>query len=277
MLARNLTVLSFFAFLLLFSSCSDDKVEVAGTGAVETQEDYEHDEGELADLGDLKGELIATVGGISVYKKPHGAGYPNASLELKAPESPKAGANKFKYSVSGFQLATMTKGGEPHHLANSQKGQHIHSIVDTTPYEAHYTDTFTRSIAEGSHYHLAFLSRSFHESIKTHDAYAFQVLDNSPVTGPLLFYSRPKGEYKGTETKSILLDFYLLNAALSESKNRVVATINGNKFTLTDWVPYIVEGLPMGENTFTLELQDSNENMVKNPLNPVTRTITLSE
>ena len=44
---------------------------------------------------------------------------------------------------------------------------------------------------------------------------------------------------------------------------------------LDKWEPYVVEGLPMGDNTFKLELLDKDGNLVDNRFNPVERTITL--
>ncbi|MDQ3395208.1 MAG: phosphopeptide-binding protein, partial [Bacteroidota bacterium] len=95
------------------------------------------------------------------------------------------------------------------------------------------------------------------------------------LNAPHMFYSRPKGEYEGEDTKRIMLDFYLVNTELSNKGNKVRATINGQEFIIDKWQPYGVEGLPMGENTFKLELLDANNNLIQGPYNSVTRTITL--
>ena len=95
------------------------------------------------------------------------------------------------------------------------------------------------------------------------------------LSKPHMFYSRPKGTYEGADTKNILLDFFLINTNLSPDGYKVRATIDGNEFMLTKWVPYIVKGLPMGDNTFKLELLDKDGNLVDSPFNPVERTITL--
>ena len=52
------------------------------------------------------------------------------------------------------------------------------------------------------------------------------------LTTPHMFYSRPKGEYKGSDTKRVILDFYLANTLLSLEGNKVKATINSNADTL---------------------------------------------
>lgn len=91
-----------------------------------------------------------------------------------------------------------------------------------------------------------------------------------------MFYSRPKGEYKGYETKYVLLDFYLVNTELSKKGNKVIAEINGVEFIIDSWVPFIIEGLPAGESTIKLSLVDRNGDLVKTMYNPVERKIVLS-
>lgn len=136
------------------------------------------------------------------------------------------------------------------------------------------------------HYLLSFLSRSFHESIKTAEAaklVKFKVnadakIEELPeVTEPSLFYSRPKGEYKGADTQSVLLDFFIENTTLSAAGNKVKATINGQDFTLDQWVPYEILNLPLGENTIKLTLIDKDGNALTGDNVSVERKITLLE
>ena len=129
---------------------------------------------------------------------------------------------------------------------------------------------------------LAFLSRSYHESIKHKPAYVLsefnvgEAKDNFDEKAPHLFYSRPKGDYVGDkETKRLMLDFYLTNCDLSAKGYKVRATVNGNTFTLDKWAPYVIEGLPLGEAKVKLELLDKNGKLVKSPFNGVERTANL--
>ena len=92
----------------------------------------------------------------------------------------------------------------------------------------------------------------------------------------MVFYSRPKGTYKGEDTKKVMLDFYLVNTDLTDG-NQVRATINGTEFMVKEWAPMIIEGLPMGENTVKLELLDADMKLISAPFNPVERTFTLAE
>ncbi|HNF49835.1 MAG TPA: hypothetical protein PLF48_10670, partial [Chitinophagales bacterium] len=92
---------------------------------------------------------------------------------------------------------------------------------------------------------------------------------------PMMFYSRPKGEYTGSETDAVLLDFYLVNCDLAKDGYKVKAEINGTEFMLTKWAGYFMEGLPKGKNVIKLTLLDAKGNRVDNQFNPVERTITL--
>jgi hypothetical protein len=211
-----------------------------------------------------------------------------AALQLKSPTSGAtipSGAVPFSYDLTNFQLTKMTSSSHSEHMANSAQGQHIHNIVDNQPYTAHYTTTFNKDIPDGQHVVLSFLSRSYHESLKHRGAYDLRVINvgnasagkalNFDPKGQHLFYSRPKDTYSGKDAQKVMLDFYLVNTTLAPEGNKVRATINGTEFMLDQWAPYMMEGLPMGQNTIKLELVDANGSVVPGPFNTVTRTITL--
>ena len=213
--------------------------------------------------------------------------YPEAQMRLQTPAAGStvpSGAVAFDYDVTNFVLTKMSGGMTGNEMAVSEKGQHIHNIVDNQPYTAHYTTEFTKNIADGQHVVLSFLSRSYHESLKHRGAYdlrlvtvgsaAAQPLEVN-LSAPHMFYSRPKGEYSGNDTKKVMLDFYLVNTTLAPGGNKVRATINGTEFMLDQWLPCMMEGLPMGQNTVKLELLDASGNLIPGPFNSVTRTFTL--
>jgi len=211
--------------------------------------------------------------------------FPDASLDMKVPEdNVPPGEITFYYEVNDFELTGQTPGAAATGIANSGGGQHIHQILNNEPYTAHYNNAFTKTLPAGHHVALSFLSRSYHESLKHPQAYVltqFIVGDvrTNPVdlAAPHLFYSRPKGAYNGEDTGRVLLDFFLVNADLSADGYQVEVTINEEAFTLTDWTAYIIEGLPLGENTIRLELVDEHGETVPSPFNPMKRTITLSK
>ena len=224
-------------------------------------------------------------GEISLIPAEEAPDFPDAILEQNAPtdgqklQSPVT----FEYNVKNYQLTNMTESQHAEMLANSNKGQHIHLILNNRPYDAIYETTYQKELEPGHYVELSFLSRSYHMSLKHPEAYVLRqfTVGNAPaekvdLNAPHMFYSRPKGTYTGPqEANNVMLDFYLVNTDLSEDGKKVRATINGKEFMITEWRPYIIEGLPMGESTIKLELLDENNNLVQSPFNPVTRTITL--
>lgn len=212
--------------------------------------------------------------------------FPEASLTLLSltPQSMvDTGKVRFQYELKNYKLTDQTSDAKDKHCSNSAQGQHIHLILNNEPYLAKYETDFTVNLKEGNYTALSFLSRSYHESLKHKEAYTLtQFTVGKPTTGntvdlknPLMFYSRPKGEYVGADTKKVLLDFYLINCDLSSKGYKVKASINGTEFTLTKWQAFAMEGLPMGENTIQLELLDKDNKRVETAFNPVTRKITL--
>ena len=190
--------------------------------------------------------------------------------------------NNFSFNVENYKLGEQTSGAIENGLANSAKGQHIHMIVNNGPYSAHYTSDFSKDLNQESNLILFFLSRSFHESVKNPNAFSLIQINSDEensesydLNSEFLFYSRPKGIYKGNDTKKLLLDFYLVNTEISSNGNKVRVTINEKEFIIEEWTPYYIEGLPLGEVTVKLELLNSNGELIDTPFNPVERKVTL--
>ena len=184
----------------------------------------------------------------------------------------------FNYNVENYELGAQTIKEFDYSLANSQKGQHIHVIVNNGPYSAKYHSSFEQKLDSENNVILAFLSRSYHESVKNTNSYSIIQVGNGEridTSKELLFYSRPKGNYKGKDTDKVLLDFFLVNTNLSADGNRVKATIIDKEFIIDEWAPYYIEGLPNGEIYIKLELQDSNGDLIDSPFNPSERRFTL--
>lgn len=209
--------------------------------------------------------------------------FEHASLTMKMPKADmvKAGKVDFEFDVKNYELGAQTSDAQGKGLANSDKGQHIHFIMDNEPYAAHYESKFTEEMPEGHHVVLAFLSRSYHESVKSNyvlqELEAYSGEDNFDENAPHIFYSRPKGDYKSKDANKVLLDWYLVNCDLSANGYKVKATINGTDFWFDEWQPYAIEGLPNGKNTVKLELFDKDGQSVNSPFNPVTREINVSK
>jgi hypothetical protein len=196
--------------------------------------------------------------------------------------------NKWEFQLGGssYKLGEQTPDADQKMCANSDKGQHIHLILNNEPYIAKYTASFDDVVLDTGKYHmLTFLSRSYHESIKTkaaHKAQKITVVNDmirkaESINFPMIFYSRPKGTYVGKkETDKVMLDFYVVEAMLGPDKYKVKVNINGEEDIILDsWQPYYIEGLPMGKNTVTLTLLDPAGKVVNAPFNPVFRDFEL--
>ncbi|MDT0678540.1 hypothetical protein [Autumnicola musiva] len=214
--------------------------------------------------------------------------YPEASLTLQKPTGSSVNSKTidFDFEVENYELGEQTDSPLASTLANSGKGQHIHLIVNNNPYSAHYEPEFSKELSEGTHHIVAFLSRSYHESVKNENSFVYKTIqigsekeDETRVDmeKPTLIYSRPKGEYSRSDTENLLLDFFLLNTELSKNGNKVKATINGIEFLIDEWAPYVIKGLPKGEVSIRLELIDKEGNKIKGAYNDVTRIVTLKE
>jgi hypothetical protein len=238
-----------------------------------------------------KSTTLATMtkNGITLTELYSPESFENASLKLTGqPTSEELDSNKMhlKFELNNYELGKQSDMTGLKSCANSAQGQHIHFIVDNEPYLAEYKSEFTESVKPGFHTVLCFLSRSYHESVKNKNAYVIENIitgterytaryANRDLTKPLLFYSRPKGEYVGADAQSVMLDFYLVNCDLSETGYKVKAEINGTEFMITKWAPYFMEGLPMGDNTIKLTLLDANGQIVDSYFNTAERKIKL--
>jgi hypothetical protein len=227
---------------------------------------------------------------ITVNPVAHSKQFPGAELEIASITAEKKGTDSalltVKYNVKNFTLTEHTEDSNAMHMANSAEGQHIHFILDNTPYAALYKPENSVMVKLGSeHYLMSFLSRSYHESIKEPKASVlkhFKIDDNGKVveleipSEPALFYSRPKGEYSGKDTENILLDFYLVNTKLDDG-HKVEAKINDTTFVLDKWSPYEIEHAPKGELKVQLTLLDKDGNPMTGENKSITRTVTLKE
>ena len=226
---------------------------------------------------------------IKLEKLQNSPSYEDAVLQMETPASgiiATGSETNFAFTLNNYELGAQTKGSNTSLLANSGKGQHIHFILNNEPYSAHYEPKFKKDIPDGVHHLVAFLSRSYHESVKNENSVVVRKLEvgaqpedaiDIDMEAPTLIYSRPKGDYAGKDKENLLLDFFVLNTSLSENGNKVRATINGNEFLITEWAPHIIKGLPLGEVTIILELIDAQGNLINGPFNKVTRKVQLKK
>tara|TARA_B100000965_G_C19582408_1_gene754216 strand:+ start:721 stop:1554 length:834 start_codon:yes stop_codon:yes gene_type:complete len=255
--------------LLSFIACQNN----APKQSVESKDDI-HDQSDHEAHLETVEEIMLEKNGIKIYSIGEVEQFEDAKLELAnyTVDSNDESLYRFEFGVSNYELKAQTNAHQGH-CANSEKGQHIHFVLNNAPYEAHYEPNIESTLLEGNNVVLAFLSRSYHESIKHKNAFVLKNIALGENAGafdesaPHLFYSRPKGEYVGDDTKRILLDFYLVNANLQADNYQVRVLIDDEEFVLDSWQAYFVEGLSMGEHTFRIQLIDQEGNLVPGPFN----------
>src|SRR5437870_5724420 len=106
--------------------------------------------------------------------------YPAAKLTIVSPRDGQVFKNPndsvlVVMQVSGIQLAVPTDADSTRGIAYSKQGQHVHVIIDDKPYMADYKNGQPFNVgvlAPGMHTIRAFPSFSWHESIKSHGAFA---------------------------------------------------------------------------------------------------------
>lgn len=216
--------------------------------------------------------------------------FPDAKLGIKNVKAEMQGTDSVKitvdYNVQNYELKNQTGDAASKECNNSKDGQHIHFILDNQPYQALYEPTKTFTVAvKSEHYLMSFLSRSYHESIKTADAgtlYHFSVDEKGKLTKldvpktPMIFYSRPKGQYVGNDTKNILLDFYVYNTTLAPDGNKVKVNVGGTDFTIDTWQPYFIKNAPMGDMTVSVQLIDKDGKNITGDNTSVSRSVNLA-
>lgn len=217
--------------------------------------------------------------------------FPNAKLTIADVKTEKVGTDSVKLSytfdVANYELTKQTMDNHSADCANSDKGQHIHFIMDNKPYQALYKPENTITLPVNSeHYLLSFLSRSYHLSVKSPDASVLvhfkidkdgKYVEMDKPTEPMLFYSRPKGEYTGKDTQNVLLDFYVKNATLGENAYKVKVNVGDTTFTVNKWQPYFIKNAPMGDLNLKIELLDAEGKNLTGDNTSVERSVTLKQ
>lgn len=232
---------------------------------------------------------------ISLADVPASPDFPGAQLTMTSAMASKAGDDSakvsFAFGVKNYTLTNQTGDADGKMCSNSDKGQHIHFILDNTPYAALYEPKHEVTLKKNTeHTLICFLSRSYHESIKTAGAavvYHFKIDEAGKLvkmdvpTTPMLFYSRPKGDYIGKDTTNVLLDFYLANATLgadmmvkADIKNETTGA--SASFNLNEWKPKFIENLGSGKCMVTLTLVDKDGKAIAGPNTTMSRNFNLA-
>jgi len=261
------------AAMLILAACNSSNTSENTTGA---------------DTAQAAGAPAAPISITPVTGSPE---FPDAELDIKdvkaEPQGPDSVKITINYTVKNYELKSQTSDAGTKNCNNSKDGQHIHFILDNQPYVALYEPTRTFTVpVKSEHYLMSFLSRSYHESLKTPKAgilYRFSVDEKGKLTKleipktPMIFYSRPKGDYVGADTRNLLLDFYVYNTTLEAGGNKVKVDVNGTSFDIDKWQPYFIQNAPMGEVTVKVQLVDKEGKNIEGINTSVTRKVNLAE
>jgi hypothetical protein len=222
--------------------------------------------------------------------------FPGAALAIGTVKAEKVGTDSakvtFNFDVKNYELKMQTSDNANKMCNNSDKGQHIHFILDNQPYKALYEPKNEVTLANGSeHYLLVFLSRSYHESVKSKGAatvYHFKIDEKGNLKkledtkSPMLFYSRPKGDYYGKDTANLLLDFYVWNSELAPDGYKVKSEISNETnttqqltTTIDKWESRFIQNLGTGKSKVSLTLVDKDGKQVEGPQSAVSREFNL--
>lgn len=214
--------------------------------------------------------------------------FPDAALSIREMKAVKKGDSAIltvDFGVENYELTGQTADAAGKQCSNSAQGQHIHFILDNTPYAALYKPEHSVTLPLNSeHFLLCFLSRSYHESLKNPGAAVlrhFKIDGQGRVqtldlpTEPMLFYSRPKGDYLGKDAENVMLDFYVYGGTLGDSL-QVAATVNDTSFVIRQWQAYFIQHAPMGDLKIQLQLQHADGSALQGPYATVERTAHLA-
>ena len=267
------------AALLLAASCNDSTTTTETTAT---------------DSASLSSSTSAS-SSIKLADVPPSPDFAEAKLHLAGMTASPAGADSvkiaFKFHVDKYELMAQTSSEAGALCNNSDKGQHIHFILDNKPYVALYEPKHETTVQKNSEHHLlCFLSRSYHESVKGLEAAVmvhFKVDGEGKIErletpeAPMLFYSRPKGDYLGKDTANVLLDFYPVNAKIGLDYKVKADIRNENtgataSFTFDTWKPAFLQGLGTGKTTVVLTLIDKDGKPLTGEHTSITRTINLA-
>ena len=147
-----------------------------------------------------------------------------------------------------------------------------------------------QAIAEGEHVLGAYVARSSREAIRGAKGVGVSRFWVGKKTGdswkpgePMLIVGSPSGSYEGEASQEILLDYYLVNAALGAKDYSIRAVLHGPGIAaegierlMTEWKPVLVWSAPEGSYSIEATLLDPRGQPVKNPWNPIKLPFTVA-
>lgn len=182
--------------------------------------------------------------------------------------------NKMIFTPQNLRLGGMTPLTTTRQTARTKKGNHLHLCIDGEQHKISNQNIFDFPLKNGKHKLVAFIARSFYESIKNPTSILAkeiavrngELVSSKNLPAVDIVYNAPIGLYKAEESNKILLDFVLIGTTLSEFGNTVKITLDEHTiFNVNKWQAYYLEGLSKGEHHIKLELLDPTGRQIAAP------------
>ncbi|MDC0230696.1 hypothetical protein OAK19_01930 [Aureispira] len=179
------------------------------------------------------------------------------------------------FSPVGIRLGGKTPDADNRKTKLTKKGNHLHLNIDNKEHYISNQNVFDYHIKDGKHKLFAFIARSYYESIKNPNAIIakeIEVLDGELIKSKNLpavdiVYNSPRGIYKNSDGKKIILDFVLVDTEIKEGGNSVRITVDETKeFIVNKWQAYYIENLLPGKHNVKLELLDATGKLIAAPV-----------
>lgn len=255
---------------LFLMACGDTD---SGNNKNNTQENFAQNNSQFG----KKRALVLTSGDITLRELTDFPIFKDAELSMISPKDKATPGNtKFEFAVSNFMLKEKTSEEDKLGFRANENGQFITLITSGhLPKQSVETDV-EEMINPGENYIFAALTRSYNMTV--HDAakgYVFTKItigegNKSKITKPTgshIIPISPMGEYAYEYTEKILLDFFQIDAKLSEGGNYVLVSIDNANFKITKWSSFSIEGLSTGSHSISFKLMDAKNQVIPGPFN----------
>ncbi|MCH2022654.1 MAG: hypothetical protein MK207_09275 [Saprospiraceae bacterium] len=199
----------------------------------------------------------------------------NSLYNLVKMESYTYTRSKAIFSPLGIRLGGKTPDADKRISKLTKKGNHLHLNMDNKEHYISNENVFNYEIKNGKHKLFAFICRSYNESIKNDNAiiakeievFNGELIKSKNLELADIVYNSPRGTYKNSNTKNIVLDFVLINTDLHQEGNCVRITIDESKeFIVNKWQAYYIQNTQPGKHTVKLELLNAAQKLIAAPV-----------
>ncbi|BDS11741.1 hypothetical protein [Aureispira anguillae] len=182
--------------------------------------------------------------------------------------------SKMMFMPQNLRLGGMTPFSQNRTTSTTKKGNHLHLCIDGIQHHISNENIFDYPLENGRYKLVAFIARSFYESIKEPAAILAkeitvqngELIASKNLQNVDLVYNAPLGTYQEEEAQQLLLDFVLVGTTINEGGNTVKITIDQETtFTVDRWQAYFIEGLTVGKHHIQLELLDATGKQIAAP------------